>query len=86
VILTLREVGEILVESLAPDCPKCGQRLGAIKGANGWFWGCPAYPKCSGSATMNLALRARQASERRERAMEEALDDVLADQHYGGSQ
>lgn len=66
-MLTLREVGEILVEALAPPCPRCGQRLGAIKGPHGWFWGCPAYPKCGGSATMNLARRAQQEEARRER-------------------
>jgi ssDNA-binding Zn-finger/Zn-ribbon topoisomerase 1 len=83
VILTLREVGEILVESLAPDCPKCGQRLGAIKGPHGWFWGCPAYPKCSGSVTMNLALRARQKAERQARIEDEALAAAYEDRVYG---
>lgn len=75
-MLTLREVGEIMVEALAPDCPKCGQRLGAIKGSHGWFWGCPAYPKCTGSATMNLALRAKQAEAR---AVQEEDDDWMYD-------
>jgi len=82
-MLTLREVGEILVEALAPDCPKCGQRLGALRGPHGWFWGCPAYPKCSGSMTMNLAKRAKQASERQARIEDEALSAVYEDRAYG---
>jgi Topoisomerase DNA binding C4 zinc finger len=38
------------LEALAPNCPKCGRPLAYRHGKYGWFWGCKAYPSCTGTA------------------------------------
>lgn len=42
------ELGSLKVENVAPEhpCPECGSALRRRKGANGFFWGCTAYPEC----------------------------------------
>ena len=42
--------GPVAVEALAPNCPKCSQKmvLRTRRNAAGKFWGCSSYPKCRG--------------------------------------
>ena len=37
---------ERLIKAGAPRCPTCGAALVRIKGKDGYFWGCVAYPEC----------------------------------------
>lgn len=37
----------------APDCPECGATMERRKGRYGKFWGCPEYPDCEGTRTID---------------------------------
>jgi len=42
-------------EQMRPLCPQCGARATLRNGVTGHFWGCPKFPRCRGTISINLA-------------------------------
>lgn len=43
--------GQTWDSSEVPKCPRCSRRMVVRRGADGDYWGCPAFPRCLGTRT-----------------------------------
>lgn len=52
------------ISAASPRCPRCQGEMTLRRGRTGQFWGCRAFPRCRGTATLDAPSGAAPAGER----------------------